>query len=398
MTLFWRRTRYLQWSIVFVVVFAVGFALGSQHTVSHAQSAISIPPEAEEAFEPMWQVFRMIRSSYIQPVEISTLVDGAISGMVDSLGDRFSGYMTPDVYQVLDDDFDGVVEGIGATVRTNEDEEVVIVSVIAGSPAMKAGIQPGDVFVEVNGESVAEMSQLELVTKVRGPSGSPVELTMRRGEELVTFTVIRERIEVPNIEYEVLESNIGYIKLYEFNAEARHQIDTALSALDASSLDGLVLDLRGNPGGLLSSVIDVASAFVKEGVILIEEFGDGREQVFNATGDYVDLDVPLVLLVDEGSASASELLAGALQDLDLAHIVGERTFGKGTVQTWASLVNGGGVRLTVARWLTPNRTWINEQGVMPDIIVEWSPDILEGGPDLQLDAALEYLTSQVKTP
>jgi carboxyl-terminal processing protease len=156
------------------------------------------------------------------------------------------------------------------------------------------------------------------------------------------------------------------------------------------------LDLRGNPGGLLTSVIDVTSAFLEKGVIVVEQFGDGREQVFNATGDYLDLKVPLVVLVDETSASASELMAGALQDHQVATIIGETTLGKGTVQTWASLVNGGGVRLTIARWLTPNRNWIHEKGVTPDLIVEWTPESYDDPNDPQLAAALDFLTSQVK--
>lgn len=391
-----QHIRQAQVVLLVLLVFAAGFALGQHNSVSQAQTIYTMPPEVEEAFEPFWQVYSMIESEYIDHPDVETLVDGAISGMMDSLGDQYSGYMNPQLYPLLNDDIDGVVEGIGALVRTNEEtEEVEIVSVMEGTPAMRGGILPGDVFVAVDGETVEGLDQLELVGKVRGPAGTEVRLTMRRGEALKEFTIVRELIQVPNIETRVLDHNVAYIKLFEFNTQARDQIDAAIAELDVNSRSGLILDLRGNPGGLLNSVIDVTSAFLKEGVVVIEQFGDGSEQEREATGDYSGVDVPIVVLVDEASASASELMAGALQDYQIATIVGEVTLGKGTVQTWAGLVNGGGLRLTIARWLTPNGKWIHEKGITPDIVVEWTPETYEDPNDPQLAAALNYLESQI---
>ncbi len=390
----WQRLRPLQMSIILVGVFITGFVLGNQYSISQAQSDTQPSREASELFRPFWQVYNLILNEYVDPVEPEVLLEGAIEGLIDSLNDEFSSYMNPEIYPLMNADLSGTVEGIGAVVETIEEtQEIRIATVLEGSPAAAAGIQDGDIFVAVNGESVAGWSQMELVAKVRGRAGTVVNLTMRRGNELLDFSVTRARIEVPNIEERMLEDNIGYIKLRDFTADARSKLDAALEALDVNNLDGLILDLRGNPGGLLSTAIDIASAFIKDGVILKEDFGDGQEQVYNANGSYIGVSVPLVVLIDEDSASASELVAGALQDRKRATLIGEKTFGKGTVQTWRELVNGGGVRLTIARWLTPDGHWIHGQGITPDIIIEWTPESFNDPNDPQLRAALDHLRS-----
>ncbi|MBC6937195.1 MAG: S41 family peptidase [Chloroflexi bacterium] len=388
----WQRFRLLQISFLVVGIFLAGFALGSQYNVSQAQSDLLPPAGSETLFAPFWQVYNLITTEYLEPVEPETLVNGAIQGMMNALGDQFSGYMNPEMYPLMNADLSGAVEGIGALVETIEETGAIrIASVLEGSPAEAAGIQDGDIFIEVNGEDVTGLSQMELVIKVRGPAGTVVNLTMQRGDQLLEFSVTRARIEVPNIEYKILDNNIGYVKMRDFSADARTKLDGALQALDVNQLDGLIFDLRGNPGGLLSTAIEIASAFIKDGTILIEDFGRGEERVFEASGSYIGVSVPLVLLVDEDSASASELVAGALQDRGRAKIIGETTFGKGTVQTWRELVNGGGVRLTIARWLTPNRSWIHDVGITPDIVVEWTPEVRNDPNDPQLKAALDYL-------
>jgi carboxyl-terminal processing protease len=285
-------------------------------------------------------------------------------------------------------------------IQTNEEiGGIEIVNVLEGTPAAKVGIQIGDVFAAVNGEEVLGYSQLELASLVRGPSGTTVNITMLRDGERVDFTLTRARIDIPNIESHVIDkTSIGYVKLHQFTSGARAEIDNAIAGLDLESLDGLVLDFRGHPGGLLTSAIDVASAFIEEGTILVEDFGDDHETIFRADGTYRDLGVPLVILVDERSASASELVAGALQDTGKATIIGETTFGKGTVQTIQQLVNGGGLRLTIARWLTPDRNWIHGAGITPDIIIEWEPESFDDPDDPQLEAAVDHLQSLIFTP
>jgi len=398
MRAFVERSRPLQIIILAALIFAAGFAMGNHAGISTAQSNIS--PEVEKLFEPLWEVYNLIETQYVDPndapVVPQKLVDGAISGMVDSLGDQFSGYMSPDIYPLLNDDLSGAIEGIGVVIRTLEDEGgIEVVNVMEGTPAAIAGLKIGDIFNQVDDVDVSNATQLELAAKVRGPAGSDVKLTMKRGEELIDFNITRARIEIPNIESRVLEdSNIAYIKLNQFSSEARQQIDQAIEELDVNERTGLIFDLRGNPGGLLNSAIDVASAFIKTGPILIEDFGEGNKQTFNATGDYSGIKVPIVVLVDESSASASELVAGALQDRDQATIMGEVTLGKGTVQTWRDLPNGGGIRLTIARWLTPNEHWIHGAGITPDVIIGWTPESFDDdSTDPQLSAALDYLQS-----
>ena len=390
--------------VVVAAIFASGFALGNHAATTSAQGSFTQPPGTEETFEAFWQAYQLIQEEFVEPdgdeIQQEALVDGAIRGMVEALGDQNSGYMDAEQYPLMFDDLSGSIEGIGVVIRDNEDTGgIEVVNVLEGTPAKEAGVQIGDVFVEVDGEDVFGISQLELAAKVRGPAGSTVEVTMLRDGEPVEFTLTRAKITVPNIEAEIIEDTaIGYIRLNQFTSSARSEINTAFNELGPDQIDGLILDFRGNPGGLLTSAIDVASAFIEEGPILIEDFGN-REQVFDANGSPLEnLNVPLVVLVDERSASASELVAGALQDTGLATIIGETTFGKGTVQTVQQLVNGGGLRLTVARWLTPDRHWIHGAGITPDIIVEWEAETLDEENDPQLQAAVDHLQSLTFTP
>lgn len=385
------RIKHLSAAVVMTGVFMIGFAAGNLHAIGAAQGITAPSPEVEEAFAPLWQTFNLIQSEYIEDVELSTLVDGATAGMVEALDDEFSGYMDPTEYALLNDDLEGEIEGIGVVITTNEDEEIEVVGLLEGSPAQEAGVLPGDIFTKVNGEDVTGMSQLQLAGRVRGAEGTPVTITMRRGEELIEFTIVRRRITIPNVETAILDGNIGYIKLNQFSAGARSELDTALQELDINSRAGLVLDFRNNPGGLWDSAISIASAFVPDGTIVTEAFSETDQRVFNATGNYANVTVPIVVLVNEASASASELVAGAMQDRGVATIIGETTFGKGTVQTWHTLVNGGGVRLTIARWITPSGRWIHDQGIEPDIVVEWTPRSWNDPDDPQLDAAVAHL-------
>jgi len=385
----------IQTLLLIIAVFAAGFTLGSLNSPSLAQSPLAFG-DTDSAFEPLFQVVEIIQTDYVDAADIQVpdLVDGAIQGMIDSLGDQFSGYLTPEAFGAFNSDLSGDVEGIGVVIRTIEETgEIEVVSVLEGAAARAAGVLPGDIFWEVDGQSVIGMNQTELANIVRGPAGSDVNIVFKRGDDFVTFTITRVRFAVPIIETEILEDDIAYIELSEFNSRAREALDEALVEMDVNNRAGLIFDLRGNPGGLLRSAVDIASLFIEDGVILYESFGDGTEEVFEATGNYGNIEVPIVVLVDEGSASASELVAGAIQDTGVATLIGEVTFGKGTVQTIQPLTNGGGLRLTIARYLLPSRNWIHDIGVTPDIIVEWNPQSVEEmeGTDPQLEAAVEFL-------
>jgi carboxyl-terminal processing protease len=383
--------RVLPTTIMIVIVFAVGFIAGNQSNISFAQDITQPPAEAREAFAVFWQTYNLIQDDYLDEVPVERLVDGALTGMMNALDDEFSSYMDPELFPLLNQDLEGSITGIGVVIRTNDAEQIEVVSILEGSPAAKAGVRPGDIFAVVDGQDMMGVSQGELAAVVRGPEGTTVDITFLRDGEMIDFTIPRARIEIPNIESELLDNNLGYVALNQFSPNAREQLQGAIEDLEYESLDGLIIDFRGNPGGLLDAAIDVASLLVNEGTILVEDFGT-RQITLEARGNALDIDLPIVLLVDESSASASELVAGAWQDYELVTIIGETTFGKGTVQTWHTLVNGGGVRLTIARWLTPEGNWIHEQGITPDILVEWTPlTDEEFDNDVQLQAAIDYL-------
>jgi carboxyl-terminal processing protease len=380
-----------------IILFVAGFLLGNQLSVLQAQNSQLIPENAQQELFAVYEQYEYIKENFVnQPVDTTLLIDGALEGMVNILEDEFSGYMNAESFASFSGSFSGDMEGIGAIIRSDMELGIIeIADVLPNAPAEKAGVVPGDVFISVDGVPVAGMTQTELVTIVRGPAGTTVTIIMLRGDKELTFEIVRERFEIPSVFSEVLEGNIGYISTYDFNQRTRGQIDAALAELNVNELDGLIIDLRNNPGGLLTSAIEVGSAFIENGDILHEVFGNGEEITFETDGSFANITVPIVFLVNERSASASELVAGAVQDYGLATIIGEQTFGKGTVQQLRTLTNGGGVRLTIAEWLTPNRNSIQGEGITPDIIirVDNERELAELGRDPQLDAAVEFLLS-----
>lgn len=385
-----RHIHQIQTLLLVVAVFSLGFIAGNLNSISQAQGM----GDKDQLYSAFEQAVDIISSRYVdaRDIEMPKLIDGAIKGMVDTLDDQFSGYLTAQNYNNFITGLSGDVEGIGVVIRTIEETgEIAVVSLIKGAAAAAAGVLPGDIFWEVDGKSVAGFDQNELASIVRGPAGTQVTIMFKRGEAFITFTITRVRFQVPNVESEVLDGNIAYVSLAEFNSRSRQQLEDAIRSLDINTRAGLILDIRDNPGGLLTSVVDISSLFIDKGVILYETFGDGREEVFEANGRYLGIEVPIVLLVNEGSASASELLAGAFKDLNIGTLVGETTFGKGTVQTIEPLSNGGALRLTIARWLTPNRNWIHDFGIAPDVEVPY--DFATDGADVdpQLDKAIEII-------
>lgn len=378
-----------------ILVFFIGYGVGTHQTVSYAQGSRASAEEVEAAFSPFWQVFDYIQEQYIEDVELETLVEGAATGMVNALDDPFSGYMTSEEFDLLNSDLAGEFEGIGVVIRTIEDTgEIEVVGILNGAPAQGSGILRGDIFAAVDGIDVTQMNQGELANLVRGPEGTDVAITMRRGAEMIDFNITRARIVVPTVESRLLEDDIAYVRLNQFNEQSRPELDAAFEALEVNDRAGLILDLRDNPGGLLSSAIEVGSAFIPSGTIVTEVFGDGSEQAFQSDGSFAHIFVPVAILVNEASASASELVAGAMQDTGVATIIGETTLGKGTVQQWYTLNNQGGLRLTVARWLTPDGRWIHEEGIVPDIVVEWTPETYDDPNDPQIAEAVSWLLLQ----
>ncbi len=390
-----RSAHFGQYILVTVAIFAIGFAAGNlsqSNTNTQGRAALSDP---EGAFEPFWDAFSIIESRYVDPVEVDALVDGAIKGMVEVLGDTHSGYIRPELCQ-SSRNFSGEFSGIGVTAKTDEETgQIEVVTVIPNAPAQKVGVLPGDIFHEVDGTRVSGLSQVELSALVPGPRGTTVTIVFKRGAEFISFEIVRDIFETPNISYEIVGDRIARIAMLDFHDLSRSQLEEALDAVDIEDTNGLIFDIRNNPGGTLASAIEIGEAFIEDGVLLRQVARDHTEEVTRASGSYIDIDVPIVVLVNETSASASEVIAGAMQDHGVATIIGETTFGKGTVQNLPKLSNGGCLRITVRRWLTPKGHWIHKQGITPDIIVEWNPNEESGdaGEDPQLTAAIEYLES-----
>lgn len=353
----------------------------------------------ETLFEPFWESWDIIHNYYIdQPVDDTELMRGAIRGMLDSLGDQHTSYMDPDQYLQANIPIDGQYEGIGAWVDTSA-EYLTIISPMPGSPAEEAGLLPGDEVIKIDGEDMTGIDGSLVIRKVLGPAGSTVVLSIRREGEVDLFdvTIIRAEITVPSVDSRMLEDQIGYVQIITFGADTQGELQEHLQEILDQNPVGLIVDLRNNGGGYLQTAVEVASEFISEGVILYEDYGPDEEiQKYEALDGGLATDIPLVLLVNGGSASASEIVAGAIQDLDRAPLVGTTTFGKGSVQNWIALNNEqGAVRVTIARWLTPAERQIHEIGLAPDIEIEITEQDILDELDPQLDKAIEVLLDLV---
>ena len=342
------------------------------------------------------EVADIIRDLALEPSSETSLTTGAITGMLESLEDSHAVYFDPKHFEYFNEQSMGEFYGIGITI-SNDGDDLVVNSVFEGTPASAAGLEPSDLIVEIDGEARPRWDVDEAVLRIRGEAGTTVKLGVRRGEseELLEFTIERAKIEIPNIESEMLEDGIGYIKLESFTQNAQAEVRTALEDLEKQGATGYILDLRNNPGGQLSSSIQVSSLFISDGVIVTVEARTGEPERHRATGKTAT-DAPLVVLVNGNSASASEIVAGALQDYARARLVGEQTFGKGSVQQLEPLTFGGGVKLTIAHYLTPKGRAIDGIGLTPDVIVEMDHTLIaDRETDTQLQKAVEVLKDEL---
>jgi carboxyl-terminal processing protease len=348
----------------------------------------------QDQFRVFWESWRIVQDQYYgAPVDASVLTYGAIRGAVSTLGDPFTWFAEPEEAERIREAASGSYSGIGAVVNDNEAGNVIIVRPFPGGPADRAGLLPGDIILEVEGTATADVGLQQAVDNIRGPVGTPVHLLIERDALEAPFEVelMRAQIEIPSVEQKMLDGGIAYLKVNEFRSNAPAQVRAALKELLEQGPDSLVLDLRDDPGGLLSSSIEIASEFVAEGVIVREKGSNGLDQEHLARGDGLATEIPLVVLVNSGTASASEIVAGAIRDHGRGVLIGETTLGKGSVQSPVDLSDGSHLRLTVAHWFTPNGQLIHGEGLVPDIEVPLSEEDLANGRDPQLDRAIAYL-------
>ena len=388
-----RLMPYLLLVVLLPVVFIGGYVLG-QAEIAPLQltgPAATTPESAQESFRPFWEVWQILQADYFsQPIDNDILTEGAIDGMLAVLDDPNTRYLSPEEEESNRLNFEGEFEGIGAEV-TIENDAIVVVAPFEGSPAALAGIKPGDILRQADSIELTGMDLGEAAKLVRGPAGSTVHLVIERDGSTFELEVVRDAINIPSVRGEVLDDGIAYIRLSRFSSDTVDELEQVLKGILSEDPIGMILDLRSNPGGGLSTAVDIADHFLDEGPILVERFGNGEEIHFSAEKEGLVQEIPLVLLIDEGSASASEVVAGSIQDRGRGTLIGNTSFGKGTVQTWHQLSNDGGLRVTVARWLTPNGTWVHGDGLVPDITIvpDESDEAIQE--DVQLQAAIDHL-------
>jgi carboxyl-terminal processing protease len=358
---------------IIVVSFGTGWIAGSR---SSSQQGLGV----------VGQVWDIIFRDYVDKdqLDAEALTQGAIKGMVEALDDPYTAYLDATTYELSQRELEGKFEGIGAQVAA-EDDKIVIIAPIAGSPAEKAGIRAGDVILEVDGQSVAGMSLVEVVLIVQGPKGTPVTLSvLHEGETEPEFIeIVRAEIELPSVRFEMME-DIAYIQITNFSERTAEELSPVLEGVNQQA-SGIILDLRSNPGGLLNTVVAVTSFFVREGVVVDVVDNDGNSFAYSVEPGRIVIDLPVVVLVNEYSASGSEVLAGALQDYGRAVVAGEKTYGKGSANQIFELEDGSALYITYARWFTPKGRLIEGEGIYPDYeldlenvdAVQWAIDYLK---------------------
>ena len=352
------------WLFIFFIA-STGILIGRWSVAN-----VSAEGEGYEELKIFTEVMSIIKKYYVEDVKTKELVNGAIKGMLTSL-DPHSSYMTPEAYKDMQVETKGEFGGLGIQIGM-KDEALTVIAPIEDTPAFKAGIKAGDKILKINNESTKDMSMQDAVSKMRGAPKTSVTLSILRDgwNEIKEFTVMRDIIKIQSVKSRILDNNIGYVKLSQFQEQSSDDLAAALKKLNEAKVNSLILDLRNDPGGLLNSAIDVTSQFLpKDKLVVYTKSKSGEKSEFHTSGKQL-FTAPMIVLVNQGSASASEIVAGALKDWNRAVILGTQTFGKGSVQTVIPLSGNAGLRLTTAKYYTPKGTTIQNTGITPDIIVK----------------------------
>ena len=381
-------------SIFLVLVILVSFGLGTYF----GKSQCKICPPEEIDFSLFWEVYHRLQEKFVDKgkFDIQKMIYGAISGMVKSLGDPYTVFFPPEETKRFEEDVKGVFEGVGMEIGIKKGQ-LQVIAPLEGTPAQKAGLRSGDKILKINDTETSDLTIDEAVDLIRGPKGTEVTLTIFREEWKKTkeIKLMRDVIEVPSLKREIKEidgQKIAYIQLYQFSENASFDFRKAAIEILTSPAQKIILDLRNNPGGYLEVAQDITGWFLEKGkIVVIEDFGQGNEQEYKAQGPGTFSDYKVVILINQGSASASEILAGALRDNRGILLIGEKSFGKGSVQELEKLKEGSSLKITVAKWLTPKGQLITDVGLEPDIKVEMTEEDYEQDRDPQLDKAIEII-------
>lgn len=391
--------------IVGGILFFLGFQVGENHVHPSTSTLTntSLGQPATVDFSPFWKAWDILNEKYVptatssKPVTDQDKVYGAIQGLAASLGDPYTVFFPPQANSDFQSDIKGSFYGVGMEVA-EQNGQLVVIAPLKGSPAQQAGILSGDIILKIDNTPTVGLSTDDAVNLIRGPEGTSVDLLISRNTKKVPFDVkvVRANINIPTIDTKDLGNGIFYIALYSFSENSPDLFRGALRQFVESGDSKLILDLRGNPGGYLDAAIDMASWFLPSGdVVVQEDYGPGKTPtIYRSKGyDIFNNGLKFVILVDSGSASASEILSGALSEQGKATLIGEKTFGKGSVQELVPITSDTSLKVTVARWLTPNGISISKQGIMPQIVVDRTEADVEAGKDPQLDRAVQFLNT-----
>jgi carboxyl-terminal processing protease len=379
---------------VTVVVALAAFVVGTR---SQNVFALFAPPSQNSSlpnqldFSGVQQVYDTLRNEFDGKLDTQKLIDGAKKGLVDAAGDPYSVYFTNEEARQFQNDLEGKFSGIGAELD-KKDDSLIIRSTLDDSPARKAGLLSNDIIAKVNDQDTSKWSIDEAVANIRGDEGTTVKLTIVRGQEVKEVSIVRAEIVNPSVKTEMLADNIGYIRISRFADDTSRLVQQAAADFKQKNVRGVIVDVRGNGGGYLNAAQQVASMWLKQGDTIVQERrGDTVTDTLKALGNPLLQNVKTVLLMDEASASASEILAGALHDHGAATLVGQKTFGKGSVQQLLEISSGGQLKVTIAKWFTPKGVNISKEGIKPDVEVKVTAENTAGGTDPQKDKAVELL-------
>ncbi|MFZ2188146.1 MAG: S41 family peptidase [Candidatus Moraniibacteriota bacterium] len=393
--------------ILLFASYAFGFSRGRGNATGFAGNALLEQAVLENKiskngvdFALFWKVWDTVKEKHINrnDLDAQKMVYGAISGMLKATGDPYTSFFDPQANKAFAQDLGGSFEGIGAELGI-KDSLLTVVAPLDGSPAQKAGLRTGDKILKIGDKTVSDLTIDESVALIRGKKGTEVKLTVLSNGEKDTkeISIIRDTIEVKSVKIDFKDNNIAHIEITKFGENTDKEFNQAVKNLLAKNTKGIILDLRNNPGGLLDKSVAIASRMIPEGkVVVTEEDSSGKKDNFSTAGGDTLSNIPTVVLINGGSASASEILAGALRDDQNTILIGEKSFGKGTVQELITLPQGSSVKVTVAKWLTPNGDYIMEKGINPDIEVKMTPEDYTNEKDPQLDKALEVLRDKMK--